>query len=58
MNWEDVLAFNPGTQETEASRSLSLRLPQCDGLYMFDPGSGTIRRYGPVAVGMSLWTWA
>jgi hypothetical protein len=30
----------------------------CDGLYMLDPGSGTIRMCGPVGVGMSLWVWA
>jgi hypothetical protein len=26
----------------------------CDGLYMLSQGSGTIRRYGPVGVGMAL----
>ena len=26
----------------------------CDGLYMFGPGSGTIRRCGPVGVGVDL----
>jgi hypothetical protein len=26
----------------------------CDGLYMLGPGSGTIRRYGPVGVGVVL----
>ena len=37
----------------------------CDGLYTLGPGSGTIRRYGPVPVGMAffevcvaLWVWA
>ena len=30
----------------------------CDGLYMLGPGSGTIRRYDLVGVGMSLWAWA
>jgi hypothetical protein len=30
----------------------------CDGLHMFDSGSGTIRRRGPVGVGVSLWVWA
>ena len=30
----------------------------CDGLYMLGPGSGTIRRCGPVGVGVSLWVWA
>ena len=29
-----------------------------DGLYMLCPGSGTIRRCGPVGVGVSLWVWA
>ena len=28
---------------------------ECDGL--LGPGSGTIRRCGPVAVGVSLWVW-
>jgi hypothetical protein len=27
-------------------------------LNMLDPGSGTIRRCGPVGVGVSLWVWA
>ena len=38
---------------------------ECDSLYMLGPGSGTIRRYGPVRVGValfgvdvSLWEWA
>ena len=31
---------------------------KCDGLYMLGSGSGTIRRYGPVGVGVSLWAWA
>jgi hypothetical protein len=26
----------------------------CDGLYMLSPGSGTIRKCGPVGVGVSL----
>jgi hypothetical protein len=26
----------------------------CDGLYMLDPGSGTIRRCGPTGVGVAL----
>jgi hypothetical protein len=29
----------------------------CDGLYMLSLGSGTIRRCGPVGVGVSLWVW-
>jgi hypothetical protein len=29
----------------------------CDGLYMLGPGSGTIRRYGLVEVGLSLCVW-
>ena len=28
-----------------------------DGLYMLNPGSGTIKRCGPVGVGLSLWVW-
>ena len=27
---------------------------ECDGLYMLGPGSGTIRRCGPVGVGVAL----
>jgi hypothetical protein len=30
----------------------------CDGLSMLSPKSGTIRRSGPVGVGVSLWAWA
>ena len=29
-----------------------------DGLYMLSPGNGTIRKYGPVGVGVLLWVWA
>jgi hypothetical protein len=29
-----------------------------DGLYMLSPGSGSIRRCGPVGVGVSLWVLA
>ena len=28
---------------------------ECDDLYILGPGSGTIRRYGLVEIGMSLW---
>ena len=28
----------------------------CDGLYMLNPGSGTIRRCGPVQVGVAFWS--
>jgi hypothetical protein len=28
--------------------------PKCGGLYMLSPGNGTIRRYGPLGVGMAL----
>jgi hypothetical protein len=31
---------------------------ECDGLYMFGPESGTIRRCDPVGVGVALWVWA
>lgn len=30
----------------------------CDGLYPLGPGSGTLGRYDPVGVGVSLWMWA
>jgi hypothetical protein len=30
----------------------------CDGLYMLGPGSGTIRKCGPVEEGVSLWVEA
>lgn len=29
-----------------------------DDLYMFGPGSGAMRRCGPVGAGVSLWVWA
>jgi hypothetical protein len=35
-----------------------MSLEAYDGLYMLDHGSGTIRRYGLVGVGVSLWRWA
>ena len=31
------------------------KMTSCDGLYMLDPGSGTIKRYGLVGVGMVFW---
>ena len=31
---------------------------ECYGLNMLRPGSGTIKRCGPVGVGVSLWVWA
>jgi hypothetical protein len=31
---------------------------ECDGLYMLGPGGGTIRMYGLVGLGASLWVWA
>ena len=31
-----------------------LKFRECDGLYMLGPGSGTIRRCGPVRVGVAL----
>jgi hypothetical protein len=31
---------------------------RCHGLNMLGPASGTIRRCGPVGVGVSLWGWA
>ena len=33
-------------------------LGTCDGLYRLCPGSGIIRRCGPVGVGVSLCMWA
>jgi hypothetical protein len=30
---------------------------QCGDLYMLGPGSGTIRRYSLVGVGVPLWVW-
>ena len=35
-------------------RLLNLSQKGCDGLYILDPWSGTIRRYGSVEVGVSL----
>jgi hypothetical protein len=35
-----------------------LSIDPCDGLYMLDPGSGTIQSIGVVGVGVSLWVWA
>jgi hypothetical protein len=31
---------------------------ECDGLYLLSLGSDSIRKYGPVGVGMSLWVWS
>jgi len=31
---------------------------KCHGLNEIGPGSGTVRRCGPVGVGVSLWAWA
>jgi hypothetical protein len=30
----------------------------CDGSYMLGPESGTMRRCGPVGVGVTVWVWA
>jgi hypothetical protein len=47
----------PGCLPMAASESFYLC--NCDGLYMFGPGSDTIwRRCGLVGVGVSLWAWA
>ena len=35
-----------------------LRVVTCDALYMYGPGSGTIRRCDLVGVGVSLWAWS
>ena len=35
-------------------KGIGERLGGCDGLYVLGPGSGTIRKYGPVGVGVSL----
>jgi hypothetical protein len=35
-------------------RKVTLPKPPCVGLYMLGPGSGTIRRYSPVGVGVAL----
>jgi hypothetical protein len=43
-------------RERERERCM-LVITHCDGLYMPVPGSGTIRRCGPVGVGVSLWVW-
>jgi hypothetical protein len=40
--------FNPSRNQQSLFRT-------CDGLNILSPGSGTIRRYGPVGVGVSLW---
>ena len=42
------------------SRSINVSVPNdnYDGLYTLEPRSGTIRRFGPVEVGVSLWLWA
>jgi hypothetical protein len=29
-----------------------------DGLYMLGPGSGAVKRCGPVGIGVSLWVWS
>jgi hypothetical protein len=34
------------------------KFPFCGGLFMLGPGSDTIRRCGPVGVGISLWARA
>jgi hypothetical protein len=41
-------------QEMQGQGMETEGMANCDGLYMFDPGSGTIRRCGPVGVGVAL----
>jgi hypothetical protein len=47
-----------GRKEVNGPLVKSKKNSFCDGLYMLDPGSGTISRYDPVGVGVSLWVWA
>ena len=44
---------NPTIDRTDAS-SHDMLVRKCGGLYMFGPGSGTIRRCGLVGVGVAL----
>jgi hypothetical protein len=37
---------------------LEVDIEHCHGLYMFGPGSGTVKRSDLVGVGVSLWVWA
>ena len=44
----------------DKTEMLIMYLPHevCDGLYMFSPGSGTVRGCGLDGVGVSPWVWA
>jgi hypothetical protein len=35
----------------------AIRYGGCDDLYTLGPEDATIRRYGPVGVGVPLWVW-
>lgn len=35
-------------------RLLIINICVCDGLYMLGPGSGTLKEYGPIGVGVAL----
>jgi hypothetical protein len=52
--WELVFFYHVGP----GHGLLDISYGNCDGVYVLGPGSGTIRRCGPIGVGVSLWVWA
>ena len=49
--------MNRGWSDGSVIKS-TVDLTECDGLYMLGPGIGTIRKCGPVRVGVALLEWA
>jgi hypothetical protein len=59
--WDSWFWKAQGVMKQQMNEWMNGRGPahiNCDGLYMLEPGSDTIRRCGPVWVGVSLWIWA
>ena len=52
-----MLCLGMAPEDSCLSKPMGSQGVECDGLYMLSPGSGTIRRCGPVGVGVVLLEW-
>jgi hypothetical protein len=55
LQWSPSLRVVVVCSRTRTEAGREQPYSRCGGLYMLGPGSGTIRRCGPVRVGVSLW---